>query len=98
LDFDGAYGRFPAQIIYGACNAVDGNIKALLGLPKGFSFSPAEIRRFIRATDNAPHQIIWPAVQDIVRELLESNPALACCRSEETATAPAPSAQKDTPE
>jgi hypothetical protein len=71
-DFNGALGRFPAEIICGARNAVDGNIKAILKLPVSFSFSPAEIRRLIRAANNAPHQIMWAAVTDILRELQQA--------------------------
>jgi hypothetical protein len=68
-DFGGDHGRFRAVVICGACNAADGNIKARLGLPASFSFSPAELRRIIRATDNAPPQIQWEIVTEILHQL-----------------------------
>jgi hypothetical protein len=49
--------------------AIDGNIKARLGLPASFSFSRAEIRRFVFAADNEPHRIKWKVVDAILLEL-----------------------------
>jgi hypothetical protein len=65
-DYSGRYGRFPAVVVCGACNAIDGNIKRRLGLPASFSFSPAEIAKLVRATDNGPHLIDWDAVHAIL--------------------------------
>jgi hypothetical protein len=65
--FGGPGARFPALILCGACNAIDGNIKHRLGLPASFSFSPAEIRRFVLAADNAPHRIRWEVVDALAR-------------------------------
>ncbi len=39
--------RFPITLICGDCNTADGAAKKFLGLPKTWSFSPAEIGRFV---------------------------------------------------
>jgi len=39
------------------CNSVDSKAKKLVGAPKAFSFSPAEIRRFVIATPNRAHAL-----------------------------------------
>ena len=49
--------RFPETVICGQCNGADGSAKRLLGLPCGWSFSPAEIAQFVTAQPHAPHRI-----------------------------------------
>lgn len=44
-------------IICDDCNAADPMAKAAVGTHKDFSFSPQEIRRFVRPRLNVPHQI-----------------------------------------
>ncbi|ARL21174.1 hypothetical protein [Burkholderia pseudomallei] len=44
-------------IICDDCNAADPMAKAAVGTHKDFSFSPQEIRRFVRPRPNAPHEI-----------------------------------------
>lgn len=41
-------GRFPKTLICGDCNAADGAAKRKLKLPSDWSFSPAEIGRFVQ--------------------------------------------------
>lgn len=45
-------GRFQEELICGDCNSADGTAKRKLGLPKEWSFSPAEIGRFVTVS---PH-------------------------------------------
>lgn len=51
------FGRFPVTIVCGQCNKADGIAKRQLKLPSDFSFSPAEINRFIKATPHGKHSI-----------------------------------------
>ena len=44
-------------IICDDCNAADPMAKAAVGTHKDFSFSPQEIRRFVRPRPNVPHEI-----------------------------------------
>ena len=46
------YARFPETVLCEQCNAVDGQVKRTLKLPKEFSYSPDEIRAFV---EPAPH-------------------------------------------
>ncbi|PRD14063.1 hypothetical protein CQW29_18545 [Pantoea coffeiphila] len=49
--------RFPDTIVCGQCNSADGTVKRKLNLPKSFSFSPSEIRVFIKARPHEKHDI-----------------------------------------
>lgn len=49
--------RFKETVICGGCNTADAQAKKIVGAPKNFSFSPAELRQFISATDNGPVKI-----------------------------------------
>ncbi|URD34376.1 hypothetical protein M6G65_17220 [Methylobacterium tardum] len=51
--------RFRDTLVCDACNAADGTAKRLLGseIHPAFSFSPAEIGRFIRPRSNALHEV-----------------------------------------
>jgi hypothetical protein len=40
--------RFPRTLICGDCNTADGAAKRKLGLPADWSFSPAELARFVK--------------------------------------------------
>jgi hypothetical protein len=43
-----AYRRFDRATICGDCNSADGAVKRKLKLPESWSFSPAEIKRFVK--------------------------------------------------
>lgn len=49
--------RFPPTVLCDQCNAADGAAKRRLKLPDNFSFSPAEIARFVTATPHGKHAI-----------------------------------------
>jgi hypothetical protein len=49
--------RFQAMVLCDQCNAADGAAKRRLNLPDNFSFSPAEIGRFVSATPHGKHVI-----------------------------------------
>lgn len=40
--------RFPRTLICGDCNSADGAAKRKLGLPKDWSFTPAELAQFVK--------------------------------------------------
>lgn len=68
--------RFFTTLVCKDCNLAEGEAKQLLtDAPRDFSFSPAEIRRFVKPQPNAPHRIdeqiaisIWREVEDDVRD------------------------------
>jgi hypothetical protein len=66
-DPDAGPPRFPITVICGQCNRADGAMKRALGLPREFSFSPDEIRRFVHATPHGPHRVD-PAVAAAIYE------------------------------
>lgn len=51
-------GRFPQTVICGDCNAADGAAKRKLKLPAEWSFSPDEIRQFVKTTPHSGRTII----------------------------------------
>ncbi len=59
--------RFAAAVICEQCNSADGTAKRKLGLPAEFSFSPAEIRQFVRATPHGFHEIDYDAALAIFK-------------------------------
>lgn len=67
----GAY-RFPETLICGQCNAADGTVKRKLKLPKDFSFSPQEMREFIKATPYGKHEIDYERARNIFTSLKRS--------------------------
>lgn len=64
----GAY-RFPETLICGQCNSADGTVKRKLNLPKDFSFSPQEMREFIKATPHGKHEIDYERARRIFKIL-----------------------------
>ena len=54
--------RFKKTIVCEDCNVGEGAVKAILGLPKNFSFSPKEMRLFLKCQ---PHAGV--AEKDLVR-------------------------------
>jgi hypothetical protein len=53
--------RFAETVICEQCNSADGTAKKKLGLPAEFSFSPVEMRQFVRATPHGFHEIDYAA-------------------------------------
>lgn len=53
----GARPRFAETVICGQCNGADGVAKRDLGLPAGWSFTPAEIGQFITPQPHGPHRL-----------------------------------------
>lgn len=62
-------GRFSETIICGQCNAADGMAKRMHKLPEEFSFSPAEIRQFVRSTPHQKHEINFEKALQIYQTL-----------------------------
>jgi hypothetical protein len=62
-DHGGWPGRFPETVVCEQCNDADKAAKRALGLPKGFSFSPAEIRGFVLATAHGWHLLNYAAAR-----------------------------------
>lgn len=65
--------RFGATLVCADCNAADGEAKRLLSgrIDPNFTFTPAEISKFIRVTPNSIHEVdigiaheVWLAVKD----------------------------------
>jgi hypothetical protein len=73
--------RFPAKLICHFCNMADGEAKKRLKLPKGFSFSPAEISRFIRRT-SAPISYTLALLEYILAMMGLSEKAYAKIRAD----------------
>lgn len=61
--------RFPRTVICDHCNAADGRVKRLLKLPRDFSFSPEEIRQFVRVTPHAGHELDLARARDVYDDL-----------------------------
>ncbi|WP_244858615.1 MULTISPECIES: hypothetical protein [Lysobacteraceae] len=51
-------GRFPRTLICGDCNSADGAVKRKLRLPQAWSFSPAEIGRFVSVVPHSGATVI----------------------------------------
>lgn len=49
--------RFAREVICEQCNAADAAAKRKLALPSRFSFSPSEIRTFVRPTAHGFHEV-----------------------------------------
>jgi len=62
-------GRFSMAIICDQCNGADGQAKRDLHLPVDFSFSPAEIRRFITVSAHGRCRVDLEKAMDVFREL-----------------------------
>lgn len=62
-DHGGMPGRFPETVVCEQCNDADKAAKRELGLPKDFSFSPAEIRGFVLATAHGWHLLNYAAAR-----------------------------------
>lgn len=60
-------GRFEVTIICDQCNSADGAAKRKLNLPKNFTFSPSEIRAFVKAVPHGPHKIDFQKARAIYR-------------------------------
>jgi hypothetical protein len=67
-DLDGYGARFPETLICDQCNAADGRIKRTLRLPKDFSFSPDELRLFIKSVPHGSHTVDLEAAKNIALE------------------------------
>lgn len=61
--------RFEPIVICEPCNTADGAAKRKLKLPKDFSFSPAEIRRFVTAFPHGKHLIDYRVAREIYWKL-----------------------------
>ena len=57
--------RFEQTVICSQCNVADGAAKRKLGLPKDFSFSPSEIRQFVKTAPHGKHVIDIDAARQI---------------------------------
>jgi len=55
--YDLSYSQFSETVICDHCNMAGGSAKRKLGLPENFSFSPAEIRRFVKPKPHQGHTI-----------------------------------------
>jgi hypothetical protein len=71
-----ARARFPDTIVCDLCNSADGAVKTVLGLPEQFSFAPAEIRSFVRATPHANRIIDFGRAQQGFDDLWTRHEAL----------------------
>ncbi|MDV7645781.1 hypothetical protein R4646_02145 [Acinetobacter baumannii] len=65
--------RFSETLICAQCNLADGRAKKKLNLPSQFSFSPQELRAFIKATPHAPHSIDYNLALSIYNSLFSDN-------------------------
>ncbi|GAA0432289.1 hypothetical protein GCM10009094_41100 [Massilia aurea] len=71
--------RFPETVMCEQCNSADGTAKRVLRLPDDFSFSPAEVNRFVLPTPHGWHLIDYLAAQNLyaaVRRPLPPPPPL----------------------
>lgn len=59
--------RFEACVLCEQCNSADGTAKRRLGLPKEFSFTPGEIRQFVKAVPHGFHEIDYDVAAAICR-------------------------------
>lgn len=57
--------RFPVTLMCEQCNSADAAAKRALKLPENFSFSPAEIRRFVLGSPHGWHLINYAAAQQL---------------------------------
>jgi len=57
--------RFQECVVCEQCNSADGTAKRKLGLPAAFSFSPQEIRQFVRATPHGFHEVDYDRARAI---------------------------------
>lgn len=64
--------RFERIVICEQCNTADGTAKKKLGLPPQFSFSPSEIRTFVRSTAHGFHDVDYEMAHRIYRQLSPS--------------------------
>ena len=62
--------RFPAVVICGQCNSADGAVKRKLKLPRNFSFSPEEIRLFVKSAPHGKHEINYAMAAMIYSSLV----------------------------
>jgi hypothetical protein len=73
--------RFPTTLICGDCNAADAAAKRKLPLPEIWSFSPEEIRQFVRVTPHSGRTVIdydkaWDIFCEVVHRLYGPPPRL----------------------
>ena len=61
--------RFQPTVLCDQCNAADGAAKRRLNLPENFSFTPAEIARFVTAMPHGKHVIDLMLAEQIIRLL-----------------------------
>lgn len=61
--------RFTPTVLCDQCNSADGAAKRRLGLPDNFSFSPAEIGRFVTSRSHGKHVIDLELAERIYRSL-----------------------------
>ena len=71
------FDRFSETVICGDCNSADGQAKRVLNLPSNWSFSPGEIRQFVRAVPHGSCCIDYQKAQDLydnvmANEILDS--------------------------
>ncbi len=71
--FESGQTRFPETLVCGQCNSADGTVKRKLKLPSNFSFSPQEMRTFIRATPHGKHEINYDLALTIFNLLTTNN-------------------------
>ena len=57
--------RFNETVICDQCNVVDGAVKKKLKIYGYFSFSPSEIKQFIKATPHGRHRIDYVKAREI---------------------------------
>jgi predicted Fe-S protein YdhL (DUF1289 family) len=69
---DVSRGRFAEVVICDQCNSADGLAKRRLGLPPDFSFTPAEIRRFVAPEPHGRHKIDFERARRIYEGLREA--------------------------
>lgn len=62
--------RFPETVVCDQCNAADGAAKRFLCLPSDFSFSPAEIRKFVNASPHAKHSVDFEVARALYSTLV----------------------------
>jgi hypothetical protein len=66
------YRRFEPVVICGCCNAMDAHAKEATKAPAWFSFSPAEMRAFIRhAHANGPLDADFDEAQSVLDQALD---------------------------
>ena len=62
--------RFSRTIICGQCNSSEGAAKRSLKLPANFSFSPEEIRKFVKSVPHGKHKICLETASSIYNSLV----------------------------